>query len=178
MGNDLAMQELRMHNLTLVPRITPWLLALLLAGSALPAQADLFGRAPRVASVSTEEVQALMAAGTESKDVVLVDVRSPEEIAVSIIPGAISVSEFEANFQQYRAAEVITYCTVGVRSAYYADKLIDAGVRARNYEGSILDWVGAGLPVVTSAGEATRRVHVYSRRYSVPPPYKAVTGMK
>lgn len=164
-----------MQPYTTFSRITPWLLTLLLAGSALPAQADFFGRASSVESVSVEEVQALMADGAEDGDVVLVDVRSPEEIAVSIIPGAISLSDFEANRQQYRKAEVITYCTVGARSADYAEKLIEAGFLARNYEGSILDWVDAGLPVVTPAGEATRRVHVYSKKFSVPPPYEAVT---
>lgn len=160
-------------------RLTPRLLALVLtlmvlAPSALPARADFFGRTSGVESVSVEEVQALMADGAQDGDVVLVDVRSPAEIAVSVIPGAISISEFETNREKYRKAEVITYCTIGVRSADYAKKLIRAGIRARNYEGSILDWVGAGLPVVTPDGEATRRVHVYSRQFSVPPPYEAV----
>ncbi len=157
-------------------RITSWLLALLLtAAAALPAQADWFGSAPDVESVSLEEVQTLMAEGAHKGNVVLVDVRSPEEIAVSVIPGAISKGEFEAQPDTYREAKVITYCTIGVRSADYAEKLIEAGFEARNYQGSILDWVKAGLPVVTPAGEPTRRVHVYSRQFSVPPPYEAVT---
>lgn len=157
-------------------RVTHRLLALLLlAASALPAQADWFGKASEVESVSLQEVQALLAEESQESAVVLVDVRSPEEIAVSIIPGAIPMSEFEANLENYRKAKVITYCTIGVRSADYAEKLIEAGFSARNYEGSILDWVNAGLPVVTPAGEATRRVHVYSKQFSVPPPYEAVT---
>lgn len=170
------MQALIMQPYTSFARVTPWLLALLLlAASALPARADWFGRAPDVESVSLEEVQALMAEGAQQGDVVLVDVRSPEEIAVSIIPGAIPMTEFEAQLENYREAKVITYCTIGVRSADYAEKLMEAGFEARNYEGSILDWVNAGLPVVTPAGEATRRVHVYSEQFSVPPPYEAVT---
>lgn len=138
-------------------------------------QADFFGLSRDVESVSVEELQALMAGKGPEGKIVLVDVRSAGEIAVSMIPGAISRFEFEASRDQYRGTEVITYCTVGARSADYAEKLLDDGFHARNYAGSILDWVGAGLPVVTPDGEPTQRVHVYSRRFSVPPPYEAVT---
>lgn len=164
-----------MQPYTTFPRLTLWLLVLLVAGGGIGVQAGLFGSDTDVEEIATEELRALMADGAQSDGIVLVDVRSPREIAVSMIPGAISVSQFEANAGQYRDVEVITYCTIGVRSETYAEKLLEAGFRARNYVGSILDWVGAGLPVVTPDGEATRRVHVYSREFSVPPPYEAVT---
>ncbi|MEQ8514993.1 MAG: rhodanese-like domain-containing protein [Chromatocurvus sp.] len=158
-----------------MPRVILRLILLLVAVNVAQVQADFFGPSRDVESVSVEELQALMAGKGPQGKIVLVDVRSPGEIAVSMIPGAISRSEFEASRDQYRGTEVITYCTVGARSADYAEKLLDDGFQARNYAGSILDWVGAGLSLVTPDGEPTRRVHVYSKRFSVPPPYEAVT---
>ena len=44
---------------------------------------------------------------------VFVDVRSPEERAVSFIPGSITIEEFEKNKAKYIDAKIITYCTIG-----------------------------------------------------------------
>lgn len=150
---------------------------LLLLTAGMQAHADFLGKGGKVDAISTDELQALMTGDASGNGVVLVDVRTKEEIAVSIIPGAISLTDFEESREQYRNAEVITYCTVGVRSGDYAATLIEDGMRARNYEGSILEWVEQGLPVVTPEGQATQRVHVYSDKYRkrVSPPYEAVT---
>jgi rhodanese-related sulfurtransferase len=150
-------------------------LFLLLGSGAVRAQFGLFDDKPAIGTVSTEELREKLAADEDGDRVVLVDVRTPEEIAVSIIPGAISASDFEADRSRFRDAEVITYCTVGVRSEHYARKLVADGYRAANYKASILGWVGEGHPVVTPAGDPTRQVHVYSDDYSVPAPYEAVT---
>lgn len=102
-----------MQRYSISARFMRWLLALVLvSGGILSAQADLFTQKSDVESIPVEELQALMAVQPEARNIVLVDVRSPAEIAVSMIPGAISISEFEASRDQYRSAEVITYCTV------------------------------------------------------------------
>lgn len=106
---------------------------------------------------------------------VLVDVRTDEEIKVSVIPGAITKAEYEKNRDQFKDQVVIPYCTIGGRSGRYASELQKAGVNVKNFQGSILEWVQSELPVVTLEGEPTKRVHIYSDRYKIPAKYEAVT---
>jgi rhodanese-related sulfurtransferase len=140
----------------------------------------LFGGA-KVPTISTEKIQELLIDPKSGRpkpelppEVVVVDVRSDEEIGVSVIPGAVTKEQFEKNRSEYRGRTVIPYCTVGGRSGAYAKKLAADGVRVLNYKGSILEWVRAGLPLVTLDGEPTRRVHTYSDRYSIPAEYEQV----
>jgi rhodanese-related sulfurtransferase len=106
---------------------------------------------------------------------VLVDVRSDAEIAVSVIPGAITKEQFEKNRAKYADRLIIPYCTVGGRSGAYAKQLAKDGLKVKNYMGSILKWIDAGLPLVTLDGNPTNRVHTYSDRYRIPATYEQVT---
>lgn len=159
----------------------------LVAGEAHAQLGSLFRRGPSVQEIGVGELHQMLVRqqggqqsatpkdpAERSPSFVLVDVRSPEEQAVSIIPGAITQSQFEQNANRYRGRTVITYCTVGGRSGKYAAQLISKGVKAKNFKGSILGWVNAKLPLVTLDGQPTNRVHVYSSRYRVPSKYKAV----
>ena len=106
---------------------------------------------------------------------VIVDVRSKAESDVSIIPGALTKSEFETTAQQHAGKQVIVYCTIGVRSGNYAAALNRGGWNAWNYKGSILDWCENKLPLKTGDGkQETKRVHTYSAKYSAPEGYIAV----
>ena len=64
-------------------------------------------------------------------DYLLVDVRSPAEQNVSIISNAITMEEFESNFDQYQtrindnSTTVVTYCTIGYRSGLEGRRLRD-----------------------------------------------------
>ena len=107
---------------------------------------------------------------------------TPAEIAeiidgggIKVIPGAITQAEYEKNAAKHRGKLVIAYCTVGGRSGAYAKQLAGQGVKVKNYEGSILKWVDAGLPLVTLDGQPTKRVHTYSDRYRIPAMYEPVT---
>lgn len=105
---------------------------------------------------------------------VLIDVRTPEERAVSVLPGAISVDEFERDRERYRHRPVVAYCTIGYRSGVYAAALGRDGVDVRNLQGGILAWCFAGQPVTGPSGP-TRRVHVYGKRWDLlPAGYTAV----
>ena len=111
----------------------------------------------------------------QSKDqIVVVDVRSKDETDVSVIPGALTQSEFEESASEHMGKTIVVYCTIGVRSGRYASKLIQEGWDARNYEGSILDWCENKFPLATYDGKATKRVHTFSHRYSVAGEYVAV----
>ncbi len=100
------------------------------------------------------------------EEIVLVDVRTPDEQVVSMIPGAITASEFEDNRRSYEAATVVTYCTIGGRSGRYAKGLVDAGMKAFNLRGAILAWTHAGGELIDTEGP-TRRVHVHGRKFDL-----------
>jgi len=116
---------------------------------------------PDVPGITAEELLKL-----SPQDVVLVDVREPEEQQVSMIPGAITAEEFESDPEKYRGSLIVAYCTIGARSGRYAAKLIDDGFDARNLEGSILSWTHAGGSLVGPAGP-TKEVHVYGPTWSL-----------
>jgi rhodanese-related sulfurtransferase len=157
--------------------------------SPAPAQfGGLFGSSPKVEEIGVEDVQSLLAEQEKAKataakagksapepDFVVVDVRSDEEVDVSIIPGAITKEEYEKNPSKYKGRTVIPYCTIGGRSGRYAAQLKKKGVDVKNFKGSILAWVRAELPLETLEGESTRRVHIYSDRYKIPSKYQAIT---
>ena len=143
---------------------------------------------PKVATIETDDLHSMLqrqqqteakakesAAELPQPDFVVVDVRSEAEINVSIIPGAITKAQYEKNRQRYEGRTVIPYCTVGGRSGAYAKQLAGKGVKVKNYKGSILKWIDAGLPLVTLDGKPTNRVHTYSDRYRVPAKYEQVT---
>lgn len=110
----------------------------------------------------------------EESNFVVVDVRSDEEMSVSMIPGAITKQQYEKNKDKYRGKLVIPYCLVGGRSATFSNELIKSGVLVKNYKGSIVEWVTNELPLVTQKGEPTNKVFINPERFKVPAKYEAV----
>lgn len=127
---------------------------------------------PEVADVTPAELEALRT----MDDAVVVDVRTPKERAVSMIPGAISEEEFAAQKEEFRDRPVIAHCTIGYRSGIFAEGLAADGFTTYNLAGSILAWVHAGYPVVDPVtGEAIKRVHTYGPEWNLlPEDYEAV----
>jgi rhodanese-related sulfurtransferase len=122
---------------------------------------------PKVDEIDAAQLRERLA--SERETLVLVDVRPEDERKVSILPGAISLEDYEARREADPTAfadqTVVTYCTVGVRSGFAANKLRKEGVDVLNFKGSILGWTHADGPLVTPAGEPTRQVHVYGKRW-------------
>lgn len=166
---------------------------LLLAAAVLLAVALAAGRAwlrlewiqlqvrrkfPEVAQMSGEELARRLAAG---EPIVVADVRSAEEFAVSHLPGARLVDPRSEDplAEVGKGAVVVSYCSVGWRSSQLAERLAAAGYRhVFNLEGSIFKWTREGRPLVqsTPAGERpVARVHPYSPAWSflVPPAQRA-----
>lgn len=123
--------------------------------------------------VTASQIRNLQSDENNECHFVIVDVRSKAETDVSMIPGALTKSEFERGLQQHYGKSVIVYCTIGFRSGIYAASLKRKGWKAWNYKGSILDWCGNNLPL-TLAGKETNRVHTYNRWLSAPENYIAV----
>ena len=126
-----------------------------------------------IPTISAEQIRTLQNSEAWTDRSVIVDVRDKAETDVSVIPGAITKSEFEKNSRQHQGKVVIAYCTVGYRSGIYGKKLAAQGWQAYNYKGSILDWCENQLPLVSFDGEETNRVHTYSSKYKVAKGYEA-----
>jgi sodium/bile acid cotransporter 7 len=117
---------------------------------------------PRIADLTAEELQGRPA----DEKIVVVDVRSPEEQAVSMIDGAITSREFEARLEAYEGATVVAYCTMGHRSGVYVEELQGRGWTALNLVGAILAWTHVGGALADGDGP-TRMVHVWGRQYNL-----------
>ncbi len=127
---------------------------------------------PDIVDISVDDLAKLR----ENEDVVIVDVREPNEQAVSMIPGAITKEEFERRKVELRDKPIVVHCTIGYRSGVYAEGLAKDGIAAQNLEGSILSWAHAGQPLIDpKTGGPTKRVHVYGREWDLlPEGYEAV----
>jgi rhodanese-related sulfurtransferase len=108
------------------------------------------------------------------EEVVLIDDRSEKERKVSMIPSAISRKEFEDQKETLRDKKIIVYCTIGLRSGQYSQKLMKQGFDAYNLKGGLLSWAHHDQKFFDENGE-TSRVHVYGRKWSLlPEGYQAI----
>jgi rhodanese-related sulfurtransferase len=116
---------------------------------------------PDVASIGPGALAARIERGDP---LLLVDVRTPEEQAVSTIPGALCVgpgADPRSVPVASPAATVVVYCAVGVRSARLARGLAAAGCTGvHNLERGLFGWANEGRPLAGPQGAASR-VHRY-----------------
>eukprot|EP00887_Chlorella_sp_A99_P006458 scaffold3.g6458.t1 len=133
--------------------------------------AKLAGRYADVENISAPELKALLDVPPPHQRVVVVDVRLPEEHAVSTLPGALSIDEFRRQHPGPQdALLLVAFCTIGARSSDWVRERQLEGWRARNLAGSALAWVHAGHPVIDPAtGEEVKRLHTFAERWSLQP---------
>lgn len=107
---------------------------------------------------------------------VFIDTRKPEEIAVSMLPGAITKKQFLRNPGVYRDKTVVTYCTISYRSGLFARDRSAEDIHMVNLTGGILAWIHEGGKVYDPQGRVTNRVHVFGDRWDYAPDnYETVT---
>jgi rhodanese-related sulfurtransferase len=94
-----------------------------------------------------------------NKKFLLIDVRDEKEQSVSMLPGAITVKQFEKNIDNYKGKKLIAYCTIGYRSGKFASK--HTSFKITNLIGGVLMWSHCQGNFVNQAGE-TKKVHTYS----------------
>lgn len=98
----------------------------------------------------------------------VVDVRRPEEYAVSHLQGAVNLQDADAILrlaQAQDASDIVVYCSVGYRSSRMAQTLQRKGWRqVANLEGSIFEWANSGRPVYRD-GDPVQAVHIYSNTW-------------
>jgi rhodanese-related sulfurtransferase len=121
---------------------------------------------PSVKQITTEELAEWLE--TPQQSTLLVDVRSPEEFAVSRLRGAANLRSAGAISQaisEQQASKTILYCSVGFRSSRIAQHLTSGiGSGVFNLEGSIFEWANEGRPVYRDEVEV-RQVHPYADRW-------------
>jgi rhodanese-related sulfurtransferase len=87
----------------------------------------------------------------ETKDLQLIDVRSPGEFKEGYIKNAklIPVNTLPARLQDIdKKRPVLIYCASGGRSAMALQFLTEQGYDAKHIVGGIYDWYQEGLPIV------------------------------
>ncbi|XP_070693178.1 thiosulfate:glutathione sulfurtransferase [Pempheris klunzingeri] len=110
---------------------------------------------PVTKEISYEELKALVG---KSQNLLLVDVRSKEEVDKGRIPGSVHIpidsveaalamepEEFKAKYGVTKplldASELVFHCQVGKRGGIATDKACKVGyVNARNYQGAYREW--------------------------------------
>lgn len=119
---------------------------------------------PDVPRMNTSELAELLKS-PKKEPPQLLDVRTKAEFDVSHIAGAIRV-EPGSDVVELRLSKdqpIITYCSVGYRSAAMAKKLHDAGfTHVTNLEGSVFRWANENRPLVHGDGTPTDKVHPYN----------------
>jgi len=121
---------------------------------------------PEVRRITTTELAAALASDNKP---VLLDVRTKAEFDVSHLEGAMRVEPGSdpASISIPKDHAIVTYCSVGYRSAAFAKKLSEAGYRnVSNLEGSIFRWANENRPLVHD-GQPTNEVHPYNRLWGM-----------
>jgi rhodanese-related sulfurtransferase len=105
------------------------------------------------ASVKLVTIQDLKKAMDSKEDIVIIDVRNPNEYDVVHIPGAVNVSRGLLEFQIWsvvpeKNAKIYVYCKTTGRSALATKTLNDLGYKnAVLMDAQFEDWIKAGYPV-------------------------------
>tara|TARA_R100000365_G_C2704048_1_gene41593 strand:- start:75 stop:608 length:534 start_codon:yes stop_codon:yes gene_type:complete len=128
---------------------------------------------PNIGHISSSDLAAIL---TGSENVILVDVRSEKEFAVSRLPNAVRISpraKSEEVIDQLvalaRGKHIVFYCSVGVRSSKLADRsrtaLKDVGAEEiYNLSGGIFRWHNEGRLLNNEIGP-TQFVHPFDRSW-------------
>lgn len=131
-----------------------------------------FGDVPRI---TTSELAGKLAGPHPP---LLLDVRTNPEFEVSHLSGATRIDP-RAEAGQVMVArdrEIVTYCSVGYRSARLAQRMRAAGfTHVSNLEGSIFQWANEKRSLVDGASRPTNQVHPYDERWGklLAPEYRA-----
>jgi len=109
-----------------------------------------------------------------TQDIVLVlDAREFEEFEVSHIPSANYVgfstfsSEDISEKIKNKAAAIVVYCSLGIRSEEIGEKLKKIGfTNVKNLYGGIFEWKNKEYPIIDIEGKETEKVHTCTKSWS------------
>jgi phage shock protein E len=116
-------------------------------GSAGTATADITG----ISVISATDAAAI--AESPPENLVVLDIRTPQEFAEGHLEGAVLIDFYDADFAEQLAAldpdvPYLMYCRSGNRSSLARGLMEELGFTAvADVDGGINSWTGAGLPV-------------------------------
>ena len=129
-------------------------------------QADIISNHKSVAQLSAENYLEL-----DRSDILLLDIREPEEYAVSRLPGAVRVDPNASaatliHMGDVTGKKIIVYCSVGRRSSIFAEReqtaLMKMGATSvSNLEHGIFGWHNDRRELIDANGK-TDAVHPYN----------------
>jgi rhodanese-related sulfurtransferase len=92
--------------------------------------------------------------------VVVLDVREPVEYEHGHIEGAVHIPlmELPQRLPEVPDGQTLVVCKIGGRSAQAVGYLVQQGIDAVNLEGGMVEWAGAGRPMVHEKGGQPRVV--------------------
>jgi len=123
------------------------------------------GKFPSAVDITAQRTLELLKRG----QVVLVDIRKPAEMKVSMLPDAIPETDFENQPERYGGLTVVAYCTIGYRSGLFAAEWKKKGIDVLNLKGGVLAWTLEGGKVYTPDGREANRIHVYGKKWDLAP---------
>jgi len=104
--------------------------------------------------------------------VTALDTRKKEEYEVSHLKDALWVGFNTFDLADVsskitdKSAEIVVYCSIGVRSENVGEKLKDAGyTNVKNLYGGIFEWKNQGYPVYDAQDKETEKVHAFSKHW-------------
>ncbi len=105
-------------------------------------------------------------------NVVLLDARELEEYKVSHLKNAKNIGYNSFNISTVgdipKDAEIVIYCSIGVRSEKIGEQLKAAGYsNVKNLYGSIFEWVNEGNPVYDMNNQPTLKVHTFNKKWGM-----------
>ena len=122
---------------------------------------------PFVRQISTEQLATWME--TSNQSLLIVDVRSADEFAISRLRGAVNLTTAQQITEAIHSRKPFTailYCSVGFRSSRLADELARRGIAdVANLEGSIFQWANEGRPLYRDE-TLVKQVHPYGKRWA------------
>jgi phage shock protein E len=124
-------------------------LAAVTAVACTTAAADGGDADPGVRAVPATDAAPLL----DDPDVVVLDIRTPAEVAQARLPGAMAIDYYDPTFAQQieqldRDATYLMYCRSGNRSSGARALMSQLGFRdVVDVNGGIIEWANAGLPI-------------------------------
>lgn len=113
------------------------------------------GQTPTVQNISTTAFHAILG----KEDMIILDVRTPEEVEEGLIKGAKHINFYDNDFEQKvsilpKDKAIYVYCRSGGRSMQAASELIRLGYKeVYNIEGGIMAWNANHFPTTSLAKE-------------------------
>lgn len=116
---------------------------------------------PSIASISTEVLKQKL----ERQDVItIIDVRESNEFNISHLPKAINATD-STLIELPLETTIIVYCSVGLRSAKFAENLNKRGYTdVFNLRGSIFEWANNDYPL-KRGNQTVTVVHPYNKKW-------------